>query len=169
MTIKKQFKDVIDFLEKNKNLKIEQIIDQVTEMCSGKSGGGTRAETWIKDADGKCLAICGYADGRWKPVVGKHKVEFSTKTGTGHGFNVDSKAGLKAWHARNAKAKKVLDEMMTTLKSGTVKDVAKHIADHEKRANAIKAEPCVLDPVEGFATKEECIKALQAEGFKIAA
>ena len=169
MSTKKGFQEIIDFLTKNKNLKVEAILDQAKEMCSGKAGGGSRGDTWLKDDSGKAVAIKGYADGMWKPVVGKDAVAFSTKTGTGHGFNVDSKAGLKAWHARNKKATDLEKEMIAKLKSGEVKDVPAYMESIEKQVAAIKATPCVLDPVEGFKTKEEVIAHLQKQGIKVAA
>ena len=117
MTIKKAYVELVEFLELNKNKKVSTILDELKGMCESKSGGSDVGKTFLKDEDGKVIAIYCYYHKVWEPLS---EVEYGVKTNTASGFNTMCKAGVSSWTKQQRVATKSKAELLTKLGSGEI-------------------------------------------------
>ena len=166
--IKKVFQDLHKYLEQNKNKKVSEVLDDMTERFFV---GSTRGASVITDAKGIVVAIHDSFDLRWKAVVGQHAVAVSQRDGGK--YNTISKLNMPLYNARNAAYKKACEERDAAIVANG--QLAQDLADGKidgKTYNAQKVK--VEDPeaiktrkvesTEGFATEDECRAALTKEG-----
>ncbi len=67
MTIKKQYEDLYNFLNANKNKKVSTIFDELTEMMSRQNAGGN-AKTFVTDENGNVTHVFCYYHKKWESV-----------------------------------------------------------------------------------------------------
>ncbi len=108
---KKQYQELVAFLELNKNKKISTILDEVKAMCEAKKGG-SNGETLKRDADGNVLEVYCWYHKEWEVVA---DVEYGTKKGTASGLNTMCKQGVSSWTKQQRVAKKQKDEVLDKL------------------------------------------------------
>ena len=163
-TVKKAYTEIVSLLEANKGKKVSEVLEQVIELASAKSGGGGAGTTFIKDATGKTVAILDYYFKRWMPLVGDKTVEFGAKQKTSTGFNSMSKLGVSEWTKQQRVAKQANADLLTKVAKGEVKP-----SDIAKEQEAIeKARASIVPTDVGFATKEEVEAYLKKAGVKLA-
>ena len=161
MAIKKVYQEIVAFLEDNPEKKVKSVLDEVISMCEAKRASG--AQTYLKDAKGKVVAILDYYFKRWMPLVGSQAVEFGIKNGSSTGYNTMCKVGASQWVKQNRQIKNAKTDMLKELKAGTLlpKDI-------EAREIEIEAESKKIVGTDlGFATKEEVLQYLADEGVKV--
>lgn len=160
--IKKAYAEIVDFLEANRNVKVDKIIDQVIALASAKT---TRSEgnTFIKDANGETVAIFDYYFKRWMPLVGDKKVEFGTKIKTATGFNSMCKEGVSAWTKQQRVAKNANADLLKKVSSGEIapSDIATHQAQIEE------ARKIILSTELGFNSIEAVTEYLKESGVAL--
>ena len=164
--IKKTFQPLHTLLTKALNDKQinPKVFKEAEVLMSAKtSGGGNRkSTTYIKNSDGRVLAIKCYYFKRWMPLVGSKAVEFGAKKSTAHGYNTMCKVGNSLWTKQYAEYKKSTNGLLGKVADGTIKpqDLPKIQKDLEAKRNAIA--PTDL----GFKTLDEVQKYLIKNGEK---
>lgn len=154
--IKKAYQAIVDLLEANLNSKVKTILPAVIELATAKTGGKATT-TFIKDADGKVIAVFCYYHKRWELVAA---VEFGKKATSATGLSNMCKEGTSAWTKQQATAKKANAKLLVDVGAGDVApgDIAKVQADIE----AARGVVVVREDKHGFETEEAAIEAFKA-------
>jgi hypothetical protein len=113
MTIKKQFVELVELLESNKDKKVSSLLDQVIAMAESKK----KDSVVIKNADGTIKAIYCYYHKQWELL---EEVEYGSKKSSASGFNTMCKLGVSAWTAKQVKAKADKEEILIGVQNGEI-------------------------------------------------
>ncbi len=149
--VKKAYQEIVDFLEANKDVKVNKIFDRVVEMAAAKSSRSATGSTYITDKDGNPVAILCYYFKRWMPLVGEAAVEFGAKKSTATGLNTMCKEGVSNWTKQQRQSESELKGLLTRVASGEL--AAEDISSEQERIEAERKAIAETDL--GFATKEE--------------
>lgn len=159
--IKKAYEAIIEVLQANLTATVEEVLPQVIELASAKTGsGGGKATTFHRNEAGEVVAIKCYAHGLW---MDPRVVEFGSKTGSATGFNNMCKDGVNKWTASQRKLKNAESELLARVASGDL--APEDIAAEQAR---IAEEAKSIEPREdgyGFETLEECLADSEARGL----
>lgn len=170
MAIKKAFAPVMELLEANKTKSVSSIMVAVMALASTKAASSSTAgSNYIKDAKGNTVAINCYYFKRWMPTTGSKAVTFGVKKTTATGLNTMCNIGSSRWTAQNVASKKAQVALMATLRdSKALKDI-KDIPTFIEAAEAkITSDRAAIAPTKlGFATKDELLDYLKAEGIEL--
>lgn len=113
MAIKKDYVELVNFLETNKNKKVETILDLVREMCSQKV-----ETTFKKDESGNVTHVYCYYHKVWEDVS---QVEYGKKASNkATGLNTMCKVGLNQWSKQQRVAQKEKNELLEKMAKGEV-------------------------------------------------
>lgn len=113
MAIKKDYIELVNFLETNKNKKVETILDLVREMCSQKV-----ETTFKKDENGNVTHVYCYYHKVWEDVS---QVEYGKKASNkATGLNTMCKVGLNQWSKQQRVAQKEKNELLEKMAKGEV-------------------------------------------------
>lgn len=110
-TIKKPFVELMSLLEANKDAKVSDILDLVTELA--KSNKTT--STVLKNAKGEVTHIFCYYHKKWEEV--KH---FGVKKSHHTGLNTMCKLGVNQWTKQQRDLKKELSKVIDKVASGEI-------------------------------------------------
>ena len=113
MTIKKPFVSLVNFLETNKSLLVEDILEEVLLMCESKK----TTSTVITNSDNEVVAVFCYYHKQWELVS---EVEYGSKINTTSGLNTMCKVGVSKWTKKQRDAKKSKEELLTNVASGDI-------------------------------------------------
>jgi hypothetical protein len=155
--VKKSFVPLVDLLrsamEANPKIKVAELLDQVVELASAKSGaGGGKATTFHRNEDGAIVAVkCYYHQAWMDPRV----ADFGEKKSSASGFNSMCKDGMAKWTKQNAAAKKAKEELLNKVQSGEV--AAEQIAAELERVAVEREAIHAREDGYGFATLQECL------------
>jgi len=105
MTIKKQFIDIITYLEENKTKKVSTILDEIKFMASAKN----KVSTTYHDEDGNLIAVFCYYHKQWELVA---EVEYGAKASSTTGLNNMCKIGCNRWYKQQRVAKQSRDDLL---------------------------------------------------------
>lgn len=153
-TIKKAYIAIATLLSSNMDATVADIYPEFEKLASAKTGGGGgKATTFHRDADGNVTALfCAYFK-KWFPVGGE--VEFGAKASTQSGFNNYSKLGLSHWNKQLAEFKKAKDELLIAVAADPSK-----AATLQDDLDALEEARAHIEHVEGgFDTLEELLEA----------
>ena len=130
--IKKDFQELIAFLEANEKKSVKTILEQVREMCSAKA-----QVTFKKDADGNVTHVFCYYHKQWEDVATHEYGKKASNKATG--LNTMCKVGLNQWTKQQREAKKAKDELLTKVASGEVphEQLTAELEAIEAKRNAI--------------------------------
>lgn len=162
-TIKKAYVAIVEVLSANLEAKVEDVLPQVLELASAKTGsGGGKATTFHKSEAGEVVAIKCYAHNKW---MDPRIAEFGSKTSSPTGLNNMCKDGVNKWTAAQRKLKNAEGELLQKVASGELAptDIA---AEQERIADSAKA----IEPREdgyGFETLEECLAHSEEQGLAV--
>ena len=113
MAIKKDYVELVNLLETNKNKKVETILDLVREMCSQKV-----ETTFKKDENGNVTHVFCYYHKVWEDVS---QVEYGKKASNkATGLNTMCKVGLNQWSKQQRVAQKEKNELLEKMAKGEV-------------------------------------------------
>ena len=113
MAIKKDYVELVNFLETNKNKKVETILEMVREMCSQKV-----ETTFKKDENGNVTHVFCYYHKVWEDVS---QVEYGKKASNkATGLNTMCKVGLNQWSKQQRVAQKEKNELLEKMAKGEV-------------------------------------------------
>ena len=132
MAIKKDYIELVNFLETNKSKKVETILDLVREMCSQKV-----ETTFRKDENGNVTHVYCYYHKVWEDVS---QVEYGKKASNkATGLNTMCKVGLNQWSKQQRVAQKEKNELLEKMAKGEVsqEDFTKELDAIELRRNTI--------------------------------
>lgn len=152
MTIKKQYVDIVAFLEENKNKQVKTILQDIIDMTEAK----VQTRTFVKDADGNVLAIYCYYHKQWELTS---EVEYGNKKSSSTGLNTMCKLGVRGWTKQQSLLKKLDVDLLAEVIAGELatEDIAEQ---KETQTKAIK-EQCAIDfehDSEMYTTLEEVNK-----------
>lgn len=111
MLIKKDFQELVTFLETNKNKKVDTILEMVREMCSSKN-----ETNFKKDELGNVTHVFCYYHKQWEDVS---VVEYGTKVSNkSTGLNTMCKIGLNQWSKQQRDYKKSKEQLLDKMSKG---------------------------------------------------
>lgn len=146
MTIKKQFVELVAFLETNKNKKVDTILEQVLSMVESKK----RDNTVLKDENGNVIAIFCYYHKQWELIK---DVPYGKKTSSASGYNTMCKVGVSKWTKQQSTAKKSKEDILTKVQNGDIE--ASEIKLHLDAVEVMRLEISLTDMPVGFANEED--------------
>lgn len=154
--IKKAFQPLFTILTANPEAKVSDLMEQLTEIASAKSGGGGgNAQNFHRDEEGKLVAVKCYYHKLW---FSPDEVEFGPKKGSATGLSSMTKDGTSKWNKQFAAFKKAQSELLEDVATDQVNQ-----ADVKGIIEGLKAARDVIIPMEGdvigYATLEEFLAA----------
>ena len=111
MTIKKQFVELVNLLESNKDKKVSTILDEIYSLVESKK----KETTYILDQDGNPFAIFCWYHKQWELV---NDVEFGSKISNPTGLNNMCKVGTSKWTKAQRDATLANASILTDVASG---------------------------------------------------
>lgn len=163
-TIKKAYVTIIELLQANLGVSVEEILPQVIELASARTGaGGGKASTFHRDEAGTVVAVKCYYLNKWLHL-GAEDVEFGQKASSASGLNSMCKFGMSQWTKQNNAAKKAREELLAKIASGEVAqgEIQDHLARIDQEREAILPLP---GDYQGFETLEECLSDAEQNGY----
>lgn len=113
---KKQYVELVAFLEANKNKKVSTILDEVLEMCVAKKGG-SNGKTFMTNEAGEVTHVYCWYHKEWEDVT---VAEYGAKKGTASGLNTMCKQGVSSWTKAQRLAKQAESNMLNSVVAGEV-------------------------------------------------
>lgn len=111
--IKKDFQELVAYLEANEKKSVKTILQQVRDMCSAKA-----QTTFKKDEDGNVTHVFCYYHKVWEEVTADNYGKKASNKATG--LNTMCKVGLNQWTKQQREAKKAKDTLLARVASGEV-------------------------------------------------
>jgi hypothetical protein len=151
--IKKQFKEVYEFLMKNQEKKVGDILPMLTQLMSSKN----QERSYLADEDGNIIAIHCYYHKKWELV---DYVEYGKKASTATGLNTMCKEGVRMWTKQQNEAKKAREILLAKVAAGTLntEQLAEELRKIETERHRIEPLPSSFDRY-SYETKEEALAA----------
>ena len=112
MTVKKDFVELVNLLETNKNKKVSDIMSLVLELVTSQK----KPKTFRTDDSGRITEIFCYYHKKWEPVE-----LYGTKTSSHTGYNTMCKTGVNQWTKQQKEAEKSRTEVLTAVQNGDIK------------------------------------------------
>ena len=128
--IKKDFQELIAFLEANEKKSVKTILEQVRELCSAKA-----QTTFKKDADGNVTHVFCYYHKVLEEVTADNYGKKASNKATG--LNTMCKVGLNQWTKQQSAAKKAREQILARLAAGEELDITAELELIEARRQAI--------------------------------
>ena len=151
MTIKKQFIELVNLLETNKNKKVSTIMAEVLAMAESKK----RDSTIIKNSDGEVVAIYCYYHKQWEILV---NVPYGKKASSASGYNTMCKVGVSMWTKAQSIAKKAKSTILDGVANGSIDPT-----DIKTKLAEVEAKRLTIDTTnmpKGYENEEDVAKAL---------
>lgn len=163
-TIKKAYKEIVSLLEANRDVQVSEVIDQVIEFASAKTGGGGgKASAFHRAEDGTVLAVRDFYFKKWvSPLI----MEFGEKKSSPSGLNSMSKEGVSKWTKAQREFKKANDGLLQQMLDGSL--AQEDLADEVAKIETAREEILPIESVEGyegFDDLDECLADLEARGL----
>lgn len=150
--VKKAFQPIVELMQANPDVKVKTLLPEVLALVSAKKGGGGgKANTFHRDADGAVVAARCYYFNKWFLTS---EVEFGAKASSASGLNSMCKLGLSQWTKQQNTAKKAKEQLLTDVASGVVphSELTERLQQIELERDAIIDLP---EGVVGYETLEE--------------
>lgn len=152
--IKKAYAAIVDLLQANEHVRVGDILSQVLEMTSAKTGaGGGKATAFYRNEEGEVVAIKCYYHKLW---MDPRVVEFGKKATSPTGLNNMCKEGVSKWTKQQREIKIAEAELLSRVAAGDLP--IENIGAEQER---IAEEAARIEPREdgyGFETLEECLE-----------
>lgn len=113
MTVKKQFVELVAFLEANQKKNVSTILEAVREMCSS-----SQTVTFKKDAEGNVTEVFCYYHKVWEKVSEHEYGKKASNKATG--LNTMCKVGVNAWTKEQRAKSKERDSLLDQLAKGEI-------------------------------------------------
>jgi hypothetical protein len=146
MSVKKAYRDLLEFLQNNQDRVVSEILDTVIGMCSTKSVG-VAATSVARDESGEVAYIrCGYFE-QWFHIS---LMEFGAKASSSTGYSSMSKEGASAWTRQQRVAQKAKDALLVEIATGNVsgEEAATHLQRIEEERISKGKHPLGADTLE---------------------
>ena len=153
--VKKQFEEVYALLEANSNKKVSTLMPQLIELMSRKGGGMANGKNFLKDDEGKVIAVFCYYHKKWEAVS---EVEYGAKKGTATGLNTMCKEGVSAWTKQQRRKKADEAKVLDLVAKGELEpaDIGAKLLEIKDACEAIEPR----DDEHGFDSVEELMDAI---------
>lgn len=132
--IKVSYKELVEFLEANKNKKVSTLMPSILEMVTSK----TIAKTFKTNDEGEVTRIFCYYHKEWEDIT---LVPYGNKKSSSTGYNTMCKEGVSNWSKQQRIAKQATSELLTSLANG---DIA--IEDLNTHKDAIEQARTTITP-----------------------
>ena len=113
MNVKKQYEELIAYLEENKNRKVASILEDIYKICESK----TKGRTFAKNDKGDIIAIYCYYHKQWEML---DTVEYGLKKSSSTGFNTMCKRGVRGWTQTQTQLKNLETELLSKVIAGEI-------------------------------------------------
>lgn len=153
-TIKKQFVEISNILEENKNKKVSTILPQLLELMTKANNASGASHTFHKNDDGEVVAVFCYYHKKWELVS---QVEYGTKKNTATGLNTMCKVGVSQWTKQQRLAKKEESSLLTRLSSGEV--TIEDLPTLQQELNETKKVIIPREDEHGYSSLNEALEA----------
>ena len=132
MTIKKQFVELVNLLESNKDKKVSTILDEIYSLVESKK----KETTYILDQDGNPFAIFCWYHKQWELLS---EVEYGSKASHHSGYNIMCKIGVNKWTKQQSVVKNAKTALLDEVVAGklTPKDVSSRVEEIENQRYSI--------------------------------
>lgn len=152
--IKKQFSDIYEFLVKNQEKKVRDILPMLTKIMSSKN----QERTYLA-INGNIIAIYCYYHKKWELV---DYIEYGKKASTATGLNTMCKEGVRMWTRQQNEAKKQKEVLLAKIATGQINTEKLNEALRQLEAERAKIEPLPKELNKySFETKEEALEAFK--------
>ena len=111
LNIKKGHVEVVDFLTKHKNMKVEDILQQVLEMCESKK----KDSTIRKNDKNQITHVFCYYHKIWEDIT---ECEYGSKSSSHSGLNTMCKLGVNRWTKQQSEFKKNKSSLLDLFSKG---------------------------------------------------
>lgn len=112
-SIKKDYQEIVAFLQANEGKKVASILPTIIEMVSSKA----MASTVKYDEQGNVAEVFCYYHKEWEKVS---EVEYGKKAGTKTGLNTMCKQGVSQWTKQQREAKTKQSQLLLDVANGVV-------------------------------------------------
>lgn len=148
VTIKKNFVELVQLLQNNKDKKVASILDEVLELVSSKK----RESTVRYNDDGTVKEIFCWYHKEWEPVEW-----YGAKKSSHSGYNTMCKAGVNQWTAQQAEAKKAKAKVLEDVAKGKIRpeDIQVELEKIEAERQKIYPRALYLEELERKEAKKE--------------
>ncbi len=135
-TIKKDFIELYNLLEANKNRKVSTILPELLELMTKKNNASGSSNTFVKNDAGETIAVFCYYHKRWELVS---ECEYGSKKSTATGLNTMCKVGVSNWTKQQRAKKQAEAALLPMLSSGelTVEELPAAQAEIDAASKAI--------------------------------
>lgn len=113
MNTKKQFEEVVAFLQANSNKKVSTILPDILEMTKAKQ----QAKNFEVDEEGNVTRVYCYYHKVWEDVS---ECEYGAKKSSASGLNSMCKVGYNQWSKQQRDFKKAKDALLQQVADGEV-------------------------------------------------
>lgn len=134
-TVKKDFVELVELLEANKDKKVSTIMGEILELATSKK----KSKTFKVDENGNITEIFCYYHKEWEPVEWYGKKSSSTT-----GYNTMCKTGVNQWTRQQAEAKKAKEKLLEDFAEGKVsqEEIKEKLEEIEIRRKRIEPLEC---------------------------
>jgi len=143
-TIKKNFVEIFEILENNKDQKVKDVLAELLPLMESKQRDKNH-----EYRDGKLWIFC-YYHKEWEAV---DKVEYGSKKNTPTGYNTMCKVGVNCWTKQQRTFKSAKADLLNQIVEGSLKP-----EDLEDKLAELEAERDNIKPLAEFLAE----KALEA-------
>ncbi len=113
MNTKKQFEEIVAFLQANSNKKVSTILPEILEMTKAKQ----QAKNFEVDEEGNVTRVFCYYHKVWEDVS---ECEYGAKKSSASGLNSMCKVGYNQWSKQQRDFKKAKDALLQQVADGDV-------------------------------------------------
>jgi hypothetical protein len=114
MSIKKNFEEVVNFLQANQDKQVKVLMSQILELVESKK----KVSTTKVDENGKITHVFCYYHKKWEDVS---KVEYGSKASSHTGINTMCKVGVNQWTKQQSDYKKAKNGILDKVSKGEIK------------------------------------------------
>lgn len=111
INIRKSHIQVVDFLERNKDKKVKDILDELKQLVALK----VQTKTHISNPSGEVVAVFCYYHKQWELVS---ETDYGKKASSTTGLNTMCKVGTREWTKQNNRVKAIGSTILEMLTSG---------------------------------------------------
>lgn len=162
-TIKKAYREIVQFLEDNSDSQVADVLEQIIELASAKTAsGGGRASVFVRNTNSAVIAIKCYYHKLW---MDPRVVEFGKKANSVTGLSSLCKDGVQKWTKQQRDSKQAQATLLTRVADGEV--LPENIAEEQE---VIRQAQVAIHPRKdgyGFDTLDACLEDSAQRGLDV--
>lgn len=131
-TIKKQYQEIAEILEANKNKKVSTILPQLLELMTAKQA----QKNFLQDEEGNVTHVFCYYHKQWEDIS---IAEYGAKKSSASGLNSMCKEGVSSWTKQQKAIKQLKDEALKKVMAGEIEasEINQWLAKQEEELRVV--------------------------------